>query len=84
MIRSYLEYIRSQLRRRYGSIVRLDQPEALAHRAGMNVDEVRDRLAEAQALTETVQLSPDKTAACLRWLAVFQHRLSGSREEEAT
>ncbi len=84
VIRGYLEYIRSQLRRRYGSIVRLDQPEALAHRAGMNVDEVRDRLAEAEALTETVQLSPDKTAACLRWLAVFQHRLSGSREEEAT
>lgn len=84
VIRSYLDYIRSQLRRRYGSIVRLDQPEALAHRAGMNVDEVRDRLAEAQALAETVQLSPAKTAACLRWLAAFQHRLSGSREEKAT
>ncbi len=83
VIRSYLEYIRSQLRRRYGSIVRLDQPEALALRAGMNVDEVRDRLAEAQALTETVQLSPAKTAACLRWLAAFQHRVSGSREEKA-
>ena len=84
VIRSYLEYIRSQLRRRYGSIVRLDQPEVLALRAGMNVDEVRDRLAEAQALAETVQLSPAKTAACLRWLAAFQHRLSGSREEKAT
>jgi hypothetical protein len=84
VIRGYLEYIRSQLRRRYGSIVRLDQPEALANRAGMNVDEVRDRLAEAQMLAESVQLSPDKTAACLRWLAAFQHRLSGSREENAT
>lgn len=84
VIRSYLDYIRSQLRRRYGSIVRLDQPEALAHRAEMNVDEVRDRLAEAQMLAEAVQLSPDKTAACLRWLAAFQHRLSGSREEKST
>lgn len=84
VIRSYLEYIRSQLRRRYGSIVRLDQPEALALRAGMNVDEVRDRLAEAQMLAETVQLSPDKTAASLRWLAAFQHRLCGTREEKAT
>ncbi len=84
VIRSYLEYIRSQLRRRYGSIVRLDQPEALATRAGMNVDEVRDRLAEAQMLAETAQLSPDKTAASLRWLAAFQHRLSGTRDEKAT
>lgn len=83
VIRSYLEYIRSQLRRRYGSIVRLDQPEALATRAGMNVDEVRDRLAEAQMLAETVQLSPDRTAASLRWLAAFQHRLSGTRDENA-
>jgi len=84
VIRSYLEYIRSQLRRRYGSIVRLDQPEALATRAGMNVDEVRDRLAEAQMLAETVQLSPDRTAASLRWLAAFQHRLSGTRDEKVT
>ncbi len=84
VIRSYLDYIRSQLRRRYGSIVRLDQPEALAHRAGMDVDEVRDRLAEAQTLAETMELTPEKTAACLRWLAAFQHRLSGTREEKAT
>ncbi len=84
VIRSYLDYIRSQLRRRYGSIVRLDQPEALAHRAGMDVDEVRERLAEAQALSETVQLSPDKTASTLRWLAILQHRLSGTRDEKAT
>lgn len=82
VIRSYLEYIRSQLRRRYGSSVRLDQAESLANRAGMHVDEVRDRLAEAQMLAETAQLSPDKTAACLRWLAAFQHRLSRSREEK--
>ena len=83
VIRSYLDYIRSQLRRRYGSIVRLDQPEALAQRAGMDVDEVRNRLAEAQILAETVNLSPDRTAASLRWLAAFLHRLSGTREEKA-
>ena len=80
VIRSYLEYIRSQLRRRYGSIVRLDQPESLAHRAGWMSDEVRTRLAEAQTLAETVQLSSDKTASSLRWLAILQHRLSGTRE----
>lgn len=84
VIRSYLEYIRSQLRRRYGSMARLDQPETLATRAGMNVDEVRTRLAEAQALAETSGLSREKTAASLRWLAEFQRRLTGIREEKAT
>ncbi len=84
VIRSYLEYIRSQLRRRYGSMARLDQPETLASRAGMNVDEVRTRLAEAQALAETSELSREKTAASLRWLAEFQRRLSGIREEKVT
>lgn len=84
VIRSYLEYIRSQLRRRYGSMARLDQPETLASRAGMNVDEVRTRLAEAQALADTAGLSREKTAASLRWLAGFQRRLSGIREEKTT
>ena len=84
VIRSYLEYIRSQLRRRYGSSVRLDQVESLANRAGMDVDEVRTRLTEAQTLAETAQLSPDKTASSLRWLASFQSRLTGNRDEKAT
>jgi len=84
VIRSYLEYIRSQLRRRYGSMARLDQPETLASRAGMDVDEVRMRLAEAERLADTVSLSREKTAATLRWLAEFQRRLSGVREENAT
>jgi hypothetical protein len=50
----------------------------------MDVTEVRDRLAEAQMLAETVDLSPERTAASLRWLAAFLRRLSGSREEKAT
>lgn len=84
VIRGYLEYIRSQLRRRYGSIVRMDQPEALASRAGMDVEEVRTRLAEAQRLAESAQLSPEMTAASLRWLALFQRRLGGIRDDKQT
>ncbi len=84
VIRGYLEYIRSQLRRRYGSLVRLDQPEALASRAGMDVEEVRTRLAEAQSLAESVSLSPEKTASSIRWLALLQQRLSGIREKNKT
>jgi len=78
VIRSYLEYIRSQLRRRYGSLVRLDQPESLAIRAGMDADEVRDRLAEAWTLADTAGLSSGQTATMLRWLAELQSRLAGT------
>lgn len=80
VIRSYLEYIRSELRRRFGSVARLDQPVTVAQRAGMDAEEVRIRLAEAEALAESVQLSPEKTAAALRWLAHLQSRLSGIRD----
>ena len=82
VIRSYLEYIRSQLRRRYGGLVRLDQPESLAQRAGMNPDEVRTRLAEAQTLAETAGLSSESAASSLRWLTALQQRLSGNRREK--
>lgn len=82
VIRSYLEYIRSQLRRHYGGLVRLDQPESLALRAGMNPDEVRTRLAEAQASAETGGLSSESAASSLRWLTALQQRLSGNRREK--
>ncbi|MCA9008131.1 MAG: hypothetical protein KDB01_00220 [Planctomycetaceae bacterium] len=80
VIRSYLEYIRSELRRRFGSGARLDQPVTVAQRAGMDAEEVRIRLAEAEALAESAQLSPEKTAAALRWLTHLQSRLSGIRD----
>jgi hypothetical protein len=80
VIRNYLEYIRSELRRRFGSVARLDQPGTVAQRAGMDAEEVRVRLAEAEALAESAQLSPEKTAAALRWLTHLQRRLSGIRD----
>jgi hypothetical protein len=79
VVRSYLDYMSSQLRRRYGSALRLDQPDAIANRAGMNVQEVRDQLHEAEVMAQSSQLSATKTAAMLRWLATLQQRLSGNR-----
>lgn len=80
VIRSYLDYMTSRLRRRYGSLLRLDQAEQIANRAGMSVDEVRAQLHEAQLMAESGQLSSAKTAAMLRWLARLQQRLEGIRE----
>jgi hypothetical protein len=80
VVRSYLDYMTSRLRRRYGSLLRLDQPEQIANRAGMDVEEVRAQLHEAHLMAESGQLSSAKTAAMLRWLARLQQRLEGIRE----
>ncbi|MFO1002867.1 MAG: DUF4350 domain-containing protein [Planctomycetaceae bacterium] len=80
VVRGYLEYMTSRLRRRYGSLLRLDQPEQIANRAGMDAEEVRAQLQEAHLMAESGQLSSVKTAAMLRWLAKLQQRLEGIRE----
>ena len=80
VIRSYLEYMRSQLRRRYGSFLRLDDADAIANRSGMNRAEISDKLREAKVMAESAQLSPAKAAAMLRWLSSLQQRLTGTRE----
>jgi hypothetical protein len=81
VVRGYLDYMTSRLRRRYGSLLRLDQPEQIANRAGMDVEEVRAQLHEAHLMAESGQLSSAKTAAMLRWLAKLQQRLEGVREK---
>ena len=80
VVRSYLDYINSQLRRRYGSFLRLDQSEQIANRSGMNVDEVRSQLQEAQRMCESAEMPAAKVAAMLRWLARLQQRLAGNRD----
>lgn len=79
VVRSYLDYMSSQMRRRYGSFLRLDQADQLANRSGMDVEEVRTNLREAQIMAESSQLSPAKAAGMLRWLARLQQRLAGNR-----
>lgn len=82
VVRSYLDYMRSQLRRRYGSFLRLDDPDAIANRSGLDRTEVSDQLREANAMANSTQLSPVKAAAMLRWLSALQQRLGGTRGGE--
>ena len=80
VVRSYLDYMNSQLRRRYGSFLRLDQSEHIANRSGMNVDEVRSQLQEAQRMSESAEMPAARVASMLRWLARLQQRLAGNRD----
>jgi hypothetical protein len=82
VIRGYMEYISSQLRRRHGSLLRISEADAIARRAGMTTEEVQQRLADAQKLADSDQLSAAQTATMLRWLAKLQQRLTGNRNVE--
>lgn len=77
VVRGYLEYLRSQLRRRYGGTVSLEHSDALALRTGMDADEIRASLQEAERLALSPGVSPAKAAASLRWLSELQSRLAG-------
>jgi len=79
VVKGYMDYISSQLRRRYGSLLRLDQHDLIASRTGLDVQEVRDSLNEARQMADAPQVSRAKAASMLRWLAKLQQRLSGNR-----
>lgn len=81
VVRGYLEYMNSHLRRRYGSQLRLDQSAILAARAGMDPEEVQRNLMEAQQMAGSSQLTSARAASSIRWLARLQQRLSGNRNQ---
>lgn len=84
VIRSYLDYLRSQLRRRFGSSVRLEDPQSIANKARMDVDEVTSQLKEATRMAGVHKLSAHSAASSIRWLSRLQLRLFGNRMTDET
>jgi hypothetical protein len=84
VIRSYLDYLRSQLRRRYGSSVRLEDPQSIANKARMDVDEVTSNLQEAIRMAGVHKLSAHGAAMSIRWLSRLQLRLFGNKVTDET
>lgn len=78
VVRSYLEYLTNVLRRRYGSSVRLDQPERIAARTGLDPEDVRRRLDEANTLATKGSVSAVQAAGTVRWLSSLLMKLRGS------
>lgn len=81
-VRSYMDFLRSQLRRRFGSSVRLEDPKSIADKARLEVDEVTASLREATRLANTTKLSASGAAGSIRWLSRLQLRLFGNSAEE--
>ena len=83
VVRGYLEYVSNQLRRRHGSLVRLDDTDGLVARTGMSADEIRRELADIRTLAYAERVAPVSAARAVRWLCRLQQRLSGIRGRDA-
>lgn len=83
VVRGYLEYVSNQLRRRHGSLVRLDDTDGIVARTGMSADEIRRELADIRTLASAERVAPVSAARAVRWLCRLQQRLSGIRGRAA-
>jgi hypothetical protein len=77
LVAARLEYLRGQLRRRFGSTVSLQNLPSLARVSGLPIEEISSRLnlAEAQAMQSRLPLS--EASATIRWLGQLQQALLG-------
>jgi hypothetical protein len=80
VVAGYLDYVQTQLGRRYGPAVRLDRPETLAARTGLDPEVITRELRQAETLTKTSGVSHSQAAASVRWLAMLQKRLTGNQD----
>jgi len=77
----YLDYFRTQLRKHFGSAVRIEDRAAIAMRAGMDTDDVKTRIATAVSLSQITNASSADAANAIRGLAEILDRLTGSRHQ---
>lgn len=78
VVKGYLEYLSSQLRRRYGNAVRLDHYEALAARTGLSAEDIKHHLKEAERISKSAAVPTARAAASVKWLAELQSQLTGN------
>ncbi len=84
IVANYLEYMNSQLRRRYGSLLRVDDTAALARRSGMEEQEVSQNLQRAKELVSRRRVSSAEASRSIRWLCRLMQGLSGIRTATPT
>ena len=78
VVRSYLDYLKSRIRGRYGSTLRIEDASGLAARSGIPEKEITEQLAGAATLANASSVSASRAAAMIRWLSRLHTRLSDS------
>lgn len=78
LIAARLDYLRGQLRRRYGSAVSLENHASLSRISGLQSEEIQQRLTRAKRQSEQSRLPISEAAVTIRWLSQLQLSLLGS------
>lgn len=77
LVAARLEYLRGQLRRRFGSVVTLQNLPSLARVSGLSLEEISTRLSLAEAQARQTRLPLSEATATIRWLGQLQQSLLG-------
>jgi hypothetical protein len=78
LVSARLDYLRGQLRRRYGSSVSLQNRASLVRISGLPFEEVSARLDLAERQSGQSRLPVTDAAVTIRWLGQLQQALSGT------
>lgn len=78
LVSARLDYLRGQLRRRYGSVVSLENRASLTRLSGLTSEEVSAQLNLAERQSSHPRLPVTQAAVTIRWLSQLQQALLGS------
>ena len=76
-VRTYLEYVKTQLQKMFGRTVHLTDTAVIAARTGLSADDVSDRIRIAVELSRCTPATPPQAAAAIRGLSELLSRLHG-------
>ena len=77
----YLEYTKTQLQKIFGSSLRLEDTKVIARRAGLEPDDVRQRIVNASLLDGATAVTASQAASAVRDLSELLDLLTGNRKK---
>ncbi|MCP4787950.1 MAG: DUF4350 domain-containing protein [Fuerstiella sp.] len=80
-VHCYLEYMKTQLQKMFGSSLRLEDTKGIALRAGLEPDEVRNRIVNACSLDGVSSATASQAASTIRDLSELLDLLTGNRKK---
>jgi hypothetical protein len=80
-VHCYIEYMKTQLQKKFGSSIRLDNTKVIALRAGLEPDDVRQRIVNASALDGARSTTASQAASAIRDLSELLDLLTGNRKK---
>ncbi|MCP4170579.1 MAG: DUF4350 domain-containing protein [Fuerstiella sp.] len=79
-VHCYVEYMKTQMQKTFGSSVRLDDTEIIALRTGLEPKEVQQRIVNASSLSGATSTTASQAASAIRDLSGLLDLLTGNRK----